>query len=193
MMTLGLDVSTSITGFSIIEDGKLIYFNAVNTKNKKKFTSINCVTEAIEEELMQIKKIYKIDNIYIEESLKSFARNSTANTIILLSQINALVTWVCFKIFNVEPIHVSAISMRSKLGIDTKTAVNPGDPKPSSAQRRKKTKQAVLNHVQSIYSEFVCDINRAGNIKEDYYDMADAIVVAMFGNGVRAVGKTKNP
>ena len=36
-MILGVDISTSITGFAIVADDKLLYYDSVNLKKYKKY------------------------------------------------------------------------------------------------------------------------------------------------------------
>ena len=48
MNVLGIDVSTSITGFAILnEDKKIVHTSFINTKNKNKFPTIYHKADAI--------------------------------------------------------------------------------------------------------------------------------------------------
>ncbi len=69
-MILGLDVSTSITGVSVINrKGDILLCEAIDTRNKNKFPSLLSKASFIKSKLREIKNAHKIDEIYIEESL----------------------------------------------------------------------------------------------------------------------------
>ena len=70
-MILGLDVSTSITGATILDSaGKVVCNTAWDTRKFKNFFK---KVEHVEERINQLRKDgYKIEKIYIEQSLQSF-------------------------------------------------------------------------------------------------------------------------
>jgi hypothetical protein len=94
-MILGLDVSTSITGATILDkDGKVVYNDAWDLRK------------------------YKIDKVFIEQSLQSFRPGfSSAKTLSTLSKFNGVVSWMSYQILQVEPEFVAATSARKLCGI----------------------------------------------------------------------------
>ena len=58
---LGLDISTSITGMTIIEDGKIVQSCFWDTRNKKRFPTIYHKANFIKQELQKIKDKKKIN------------------------------------------------------------------------------------------------------------------------------------
>ncbi len=83
---LGLDISTSITGATIIQDGNIIENFIWDTRNKRKFPTLYEKAALINTDLRTIKKKHDITNIYIEQSLQSFRSGfSSAKTLSTLS------------------------------------------------------------------------------------------------------------
>ena len=167
MKVLGLDVSSSVVGISIIEDGDLAYYDYIDTKNKNKFTSLNVICDQYFEKFEKIKKDHDIDFIYIEESLKKFNIASSANTISILSKVNALASYACYSVFKKEPKYGMATSIRKKIGI--------------SVPRGENAKQIVLDMVVSKFVGFRIEYTHKGNIKQQCYDVSDATAVALYG------------
>jgi hypothetical protein len=110
-MILGLDVSTSITGATVLDSaGKRIFCEAWDTRKLK---DLYTTAEEIECYLKLIKSEFEIEQIYIEQSLQSFRRGfSSAKTLSTLSKINGIVSWMCYSIWSIKPEHISAISAR---------------------------------------------------------------------------------
>ena len=64
-MILGLDVSTSATGFAVIDsEGELVFSSYVDTRNKRKFPDIFEVCLCIKQELEKIKEQFDIGSIH---------------------------------------------------------------------------------------------------------------------------------
>ena len=71
-MILGLDISTSITGITIIDDGEILLCEAIDTRNKNHFPSLFHKAERVKNKLLDIKSEYDIQHIYIEKNLQTF-------------------------------------------------------------------------------------------------------------------------
>ena len=118
---LGLDISTSITGVSVIQGGKIIETFFLDTRNKKRFSTIYNKAQHIEKRLKELKSLYKITDIYIEQSLHSFRSGfSSAQTLSTLSRFNGIISWVCWNVFNIEPQMIAASSARKQAGVTIK-------------------------------------------------------------------------
>ena len=165
-MLLGLDISTSITGITILDkEGEIIYNDALDTR---KYKSLFEKARTLQEKLKEIKKSYKIKEIYVEKSLQSFRSGfSSAKTLSTLSAFNGIVSWMCFNIFNREPEYVAATSARKLCGI--------------KIPRGEKAKPVVLKFLLDNEPTFVVEYTKFGNPKPKYYDMADSIIVAKAG------------
>jgi len=72
-MILGIDVSTSITGYCILDaDGEIIRADAWDTRNKRKFENEFKKAELIKERLCEIKAQYPIEKVFIEKTIRVF-------------------------------------------------------------------------------------------------------------------------
>ena len=165
---LGLDISTSITGATIIQDNKVIENFIWDTRNKRKFPSLYDKAAFIRRELIYIEEKYKIDSIYIEQSLQSFRSGfSSAKTLSTLSRFNGIVSWLLFEIFEIKPEFIGATAARKQAGI--------------KVPRGQKAKKVVLEYLLENEPAFNVEYTRHGNPKPESYDRADAIVIAKAG------------
>ena len=72
-MILGLDVSTSITGFCILDSSsEIIRCDAWDFRNKNKYNSEFKKAALIKEQLCSIKAQYPIEKVYIEKPFVFF-------------------------------------------------------------------------------------------------------------------------
>ena len=163
-MILGLDISTSITGITLLDgDGKIMYNLAVDTRKYKDFFEKAEVVE------IAIKGLdIKPEQIFIEQSLQTFRSGfSSAKTLSTLSRFNGVVSWLCYKIFAIKPQYIAATSARKQAGIKVPKGV--------------KGKQAVMKHVIDNVPEVAIEYTRAGNPKPECFDKADSWVIARAG------------
>jgi len=167
-MILGLDISTSITGITVLDDtGTVVLFDAVDMRSKK-FTTFFIKADAIERRLVQIKNQYKIDKIFIEQSLQAFRPGlSSAKVILTLGKFNGIVSWTCYKIFGFEPEYIGASTARKALGI--------------KVERGENAKEIVLKRVLELESSFNVEYTPKGNPVAGTYDRADSYVIARAG------------
>lgn len=179
-MILGLDVSTSCTGWSLVDgDGRLIDQGFVLLQ---KLPSSYKKAAAVEELLRLIHAGNKIERIFIEENLQSFRRGfSSAKTLSTLARFNGIVSLLSYQVFSIEPDHVNVNSARRTLGIKLVKAKKCGI----------STKDQVLAWARSQVSAHSFDWPikqlksgpRKGQRIDDpgCYDIADAYVVARTG------------
>ena len=166
-MILGLDVSTSITGYTIVDNGKIILNGAWDTRKYKNFFD---KVVHVKDGLDKIRKEYgtRITAIYIEQSLQSFRSGfSSAKTLSTLSRFNGIVSWLVFDQYGIQPEYIAATSARKLCGI--------------KVSRGQKAKQVVLNFLLDNEPSFVIEYTRNGNPKPESYDKADSIVIARAG------------
>lgn len=115
-MILGLDVSTSSTGWSVLtDDGLLIELGAFKLTNHE---SIFTKATAVRNGLIELSRKYEIQKIAIEEPLQGFRRGmSSARTLLTLARFNGIVSWQANELFGVEPIFYNSTYARKGLGI----------------------------------------------------------------------------
>ena len=175
-MILGLDISTSICGFAVIDKlGMLVHHTSLDLRKEK---NIFAKCELFIEKLQDIRKTYYgIDEVYIEQSLHMFMTGkSSAKTLSLLTRFNGMISWVCYEEFRKEPKYISAGSARKHCGI--------------KIPRGTKAKKVVIEHISNTEPTFVVATTRFGNPKAEFFDRADAIVIARAGYKLEHGGLT---
>jgi len=181
-MILGVDVSTSITGFAVVSDGQLLYYDSIDLRRHK---NIFDKTIAIKEKILDLYEMYQLNNddsssagfgdskfpiehIYIEQPFTFFnSGGSSAKTMAALQKFNGIVSWLLFEVFEIRPEFIGATAARKQAGI--------------KVPRGQKAKQVVLQHLLDTEPAFTIEYTRHGNPKPESYDRADAIVIAKAG------------
>ena len=180
-MILGIDVSTSITGFAIVAEGEIVFYDSVYLRKYKNFfEKAERIKEAIftifdnyqfcreDDHWMEAESDHPISHIYIEQSLHMFmGGKSSAKTLSTLTRFNGLVSWLVYEMFNMEPKFIGSTSARKHAGI--------------KVPRGQKAKQVVLQYLLDNEPAFKIEYTKHGNPKPESYDRADAIVIAKAG------------
>jgi len=166
-MILGLDISTSITGYTLIDEDEIILNGAWDTRKYKDFfEKVKHVKAGLEEIYDQFGK--KIRAVYIEQSLQTFRSGfSSAKTLSTLSRFNGIVSWLVFDQYKIKPEYLAATSARKLCGI--------------RVPRGQKAKAVVLKFLLDNEPSFVIDYTRNGNPKPESYDKADSLIIAKAG------------
>ena len=165
-MILGLDISTSITGATVIDkEGQIIYNEAWDLRRYKDFFEKATV---VKNKIIQLKSAFTIKNIYIEQSLQSFRSGfSSAKTLSTLSRFNGVISWLCYSTLKIKPEYIAATSARKKCGI--------------KVPKGTKAKQVVIQYVIDNVPDVAIDYTKHGNPKPQCFDMADSWVIAQAG------------
>ena len=190
-MILGVDISTSITGFAIVTDNVLVWYDSIDLRKYKGFFA---KTIAIKEKILDIFEMYQLNNddklggesefpiqhIYIEQSLHMFmGGRSSAKTLSTLTRFNGVVAWLLFEMFEIEPEFIGASSARKQVGI--------------KVPRGEKAKQVVLKYLLDNEPTFKIQYTSKGNPKPESFDRADAIIIARAGDIIEREKETQNP
>ena len=166
---LGLVISTSITGATVMQDGKILKTVFWDTRNKKHFPTIYNKAHHVKGKLEELRSKYKISDIYIEQSLHSFRSGfSSAQTLSTLSKFNGMVSWMCWDLFNIHPEMIAATSARKQAGVGIK--------------RGDDAKEKVLQFIIDKYPDIEIQYTKHGNPKPGTLDMCDSIVIALAGD-----------
>jgi Holliday junction resolvasome RuvABC endonuclease subunit len=167
-MILGLDISTSITGVTILDkNGNVLLNEAINLTSKNIETFLQ-KAKIVKDRLNQLKALYNIEKIYIEQSLSAFRPGlSSAQVILTLGKFNGIISWICYELFGIEPEYLGASSARKSLGI--------------KVERGENAKEVVLAHLLKILPSFTVEYTLKGNPKSGTYDRADSYVIAYAG------------
>lgn len=166
-MILGLDISTSITGYTILNpEGEIVKIGHWDLRNKKHFPNLFSKATFIKNKLSEID--YKIQNVFIEPALSMFMMGrSSAHTISTLIKFNGIISWMCYEQFGIEPEFIPAISARKKCGI--------------SIKRGTKAKEQVMAFLLDNEPDFHVEWTKSGNPKPYCYDEADSLIIARAG------------
>ena len=179
-MILGLDISTSCTGWSVLSSvGSLIDIGYIRLA---KAGTIYQKAETVRDTLEKIKKDYNIERIYIEQNLQAFRSGfSSAKTIDKLARFNGIISYISYDIFNIDPRFLNVNRARKSLGIKIIRKKDGGSP----------TKEQILEWVTVEISResflWPKKVLKSGPRKgaevllAECYDMADAYVIARAG------------
>jgi hypothetical protein len=165
-MILGLDVSTSITGATVMNNqGKVVYNEAWDLRKYKEFFQKAVIAK---NKIRELQSAFNIEKIYIEQSLQSFRSGfSSAKTLSTLSRFNGVVSWLCYDIMYIIPDYIAATSARKECGIKVPKGI--------------KAKQVVIQHVVDNVPDVSIVYTKHGNPKPECFDKADSWVVAKAG------------
>jgi len=165
-MILGMDISTSITGITILDStGKVVLCDVWDFRKDKGF--FQKVAKA-KSHLEGVKKDQGIEKIFIEQSLQSFRSGfSSAQTLSTLSKFNGTLSWLCYELFDIEPEFINATTARKLYGV--------------KVPRGQKAKEVVLKKVLDTEASFSITYTKYGNPKPGSYDRADSLVIAKAG------------
>ena len=174
-MIIGLDISTSITGVTILnKESEIIHNEAWDTR---KYNTIFKKTAHVNEKILDLYENYGPDlwgsgcdgvqHIFIEQNLQSFRSGfSSAKTLSTLSKFNGIVSWLCYDIFEIEPQYIAATTARKLNGI--------------RVPRGTKAKQVVMQYIADK-KLIEIEYTKAGNPRPEYYDRADSLIIAKAG------------
>jgi hypothetical protein len=166
-MILGLDISTSITGFSIIENNNLISCEIIDLRSKKLETKFEKAS-LVKAKFLELKKQYNICDVFIEEPLSRFTPGlSSAQTLLSLSSFNGILSWMIYEIFNIKPQYIACRQARKMVGINV--------PKGGDA------KAITLKHWLDNEPQFKVEYTKFGNAQQGSYDRADSLTIAKAG------------
>lgn len=165
-MILGLDISTSITGITILDNSGNIILNEMVDLRKHDVFFLKA--KDVQKKLLSIAKEFKIEKICIEQSLNAFRPGlSSAQVILTLGKFNGIISWIAYEIFSLEPTYIGASTARKALGI--------------KVERGQNAKEIVLKHVLDFEKSFKVEYTPKGNPKPGTYDRADSFVIAKAG------------
>ena len=178
-MILGLDVSTSITGATVMTlTGEVLYCEAWKFQNKRYYPDLISKAEEVRNLLLAIKEEYDIEAVFIEQSLFAFMRGkSSAKTLLTLSKFNGIVGWLVWDVFGIQPEFLGATQARRACGVPKK-------------QKGEDIKKVVLKFLLDNEPNFSYNITKNGNPQPGTYDRADSLIIAKAG--VKCLKTKKN-
>ena len=166
MIILGLDLSTSITGATLLdEEGNTLLCESWDTRNKNKFPLLFHKAQFVRKNLFGLQ--YPITKIYIEQPFTFFnSGGSTAKTMATLQRFNGIISWICYNDLNMIPEYLTATQARKLCDL--------------KVPRGTKAKEVALQFFLDNGNEI--EYTKHGNPKPGSYDRADSWVIAKAGH-----------
>jgi len=163
---LGIDVSTSKVGLSVIDyNSNLLKCEVIKLDSKKPLED-RCLRL---EQVIKNYSNYKVNEIFIEQPFSAFSGGKTsAMTMSKLQRFNGMCSFMVRRLMDIQPALIAANRARSLNGIKVKRGEN--------------TKKKIIEWVAAKYpDDFLVEYTRYGNPKPGTDDMADAVVIALAG------------
>lgn len=176
--SIGLDISTSCTGWCIVSPGgSFVDMGYIPLSNK---LSSYQKAQIMRERLSSLHITYDITRVFIEENLQAFRPGfSSAKTLLTLARFNGIVGYLAQQEFFCEPLYINVNVARKSVGLKIISKKKGGKP----------TKEQVLDWVsgQVVY-EWPQKVLKSGPRKGQQvlepgcFDAADAYVIAQAGS-----------
>ena len=167
MVILGLDSSTSVTGWAFSKDGKVLDAGYIDTK---KFETTKEKTYFVISELEKNRLIKEVSDINLEAALSGFAGGFTSQQVIItLARHNAVFAYIIEEHFKVKVNLLSVNTMRKQLFGKCRI-------------KGVKSKDFVRIELEKILPEVTnfTILNKKGNWDERNGDMYDGIVGSLY-------------
>ena len=165
-MILGLDISTSITGYTLLDGQRVVQCDMLDLR-KKKYVDFLDKSVGARELLKELKNKYPIQQIYIEETLNVLSGKSSAHVIMTLNRFNGIFSWLAYEHLGIKPQYISSRQARKSVGITI--------PKGADA------KTCVINFLLANEPQFKVQYTSHGNPVPGSSDRADSLVIAKAG------------
>ena len=165
-MILGLDISTSCTGITILDyTGRVVLNDCWKFKEDDVFDKL----QRAKKEIRELKNKYPITEVFVEESLQAFRPGfSSAKTILSLAKFNGILCWMIWEEMAIKVKYIGSTTARKSCGIK----IVKGTP----------AKQQVMEWMLQNQTWFQVEYKKnSTNIKDHFYDMADSWVIAKAG------------
>jgi len=168
-MILGLDVSTSIIGWTVLDlKGNFIDIGHIDISKDNDFY---IKSEKFKQFIKNNK--YPIQHVYIEEPVKMFAfRQSMAQIIAKLQKFNAVCCYIVYELLNIKPISIMPSTARKTIGLKIPKTI-----------KGKEMKEFILTYVKNFTKiNNVCwEKKKTGTWQNWCFDRADSFVIALAG------------
>ncbi len=165
---LGLDISTSKVGISVLDSNeKILFCDFIIFKD-----NTLCEKASIfRKKIVEIYSKYKISDVFLEEPFISFQGGSSAKTVAILHTFSGMCRYIIYDIFGFECRLLSVNSARKSLGIKMLKKMKAAD----------KKKEIADFVVKKYANDIKLEYTKAGNLKAGYDDLCDSIIIAIYG------------
>lgn len=164
MKLLGLDISTSMVGWNIRDEEKILETGYINLK---KIDDMFCKVDKVDEELEKIFQKYQIDYVGVEAALERVSGGKTnANTMNKLVAMNFAVSYLIHG-RGVSIIRISVNTARKICGIKIPRKIS-----------QTEKKNIVIEHHKRLNPDLVWDLTRNETYKDYCGDIADSLTIS---------------
>lgn len=179
-VSIGLDVSTSCTGWCVVgPGGGLIEIGYIPLSSKK---SLYQKAQEVRHVLSELHIRHNIEKVYIEENLQAFRPGlSSAKTLLTLARFNGIVAYVSQQEFFIAPEYINVNAARKSVGLKIISKRKGGAP----------TKEQVMEWVtlqlKDSAHQWPTKVLKSGPrkgtriLEPGCFDAADAYVIARAG------------
>lgn len=183
-MILGLDISTSIIGWTLLEASATTY-DAPEKMSHIDLRKCKSFWEKVDRARVEIEKIFQenagcqegfdpITHVFVEDPVQKFRKGkSSAHTISLLSKFNALCSYFARQASGIDPIHIGATSARKLCNIPIASK--------KKANGRSAKEQTFDFLRTNVFKETDWPLTRNGNLQAYCWDEVDSYVIALAG------------
>lgn len=180
---LGLDISTSCTGWAVSEvSGGETVSVVLGHIRLDTHEGLMQKADVVRAQLQSLHSAHGFTRIYVEENMQAFRPGaSSAQTIMKLAKFNGIVSYLAYQVTGLEPQSVNVNQARKTLGIRLKREKECGVP----------TKEQVYAWVRAhpLLDQYCWPCRTLGSgprkgqtvLEPHVYDMADAFVIALSG------------
>lgn len=184
MKRLGLDISTSCTGWAVADVGPDGQATAVELGAIQLSHEPDLLTKALAAErvLAALHARHSFDEVYVEENLQAFRPGaSSAQTIVKLAKFNGIVTFLCHRVTGVVPLDVNVNRARKALGLALQRELACGVSTKEQVLRWASAHPLLDGHTWP-HRTLSSGPRKGERVLEGHaYDMADALVVVLAG------------
>ena len=179
---LGLDISTSIIGWSVMpltaklgDKPKLMDHIDLRKVKGGFWDKVDTVQRSVNDLFNSLHtQGISIERLYVEDPVKRFkSGGSSADTIGLLAKFNCMVSYFARQRLGYDPVYLDASHARRHLGIKLTSKK-----KANGASQKEQTFRQLS---ETVFKDEVWSLNRNGKIQPWNYDRCDAYVIAMAG------------
>ena len=166
---LGLDISSSTIGYSVMEYDEDSYALKEHGHIKPIKSDKGTLAFRASHTISVLEELFKKINpdcVAFEDYVNKFSKGrSTARTIIVLSVFNESASIACIRALGFEPSKYPVVTIRSKLSKLSGLSIS--------------SKEECFDFIKNSFSDFSLLLDKKSNIKEESLDEADSIAVCL--------------
>jgi hypothetical protein len=179
-MLIGLDISTSITGYTILDlNGNLVEMGHFELKKIK--GDFWDKVDAMKNHIRDLGKRHELSHVFIEEPLSKFSRGkSSSATISLLMRFNGIISYIIHEYLGLTPAYFSPSGARKLCGLTMRSKAACRKAKiPWKPQKEQAFDQ--MNEQAPFNGVYDWPLKRTGRLKDYCYDEMDSFIIAKAG------------